>query len=167
MAAVPDNEWYTPQEIIEFARNVMGSIDLDPFSTPKANETVKAKTFYTIADNGFTKHWSGNVWLNPPFSAGMMAKVMSRLIEYEPKPAMMLCNFDPSTRWCHQAMGWFNVVGFFKSRLRFIPGAGQREAFGPKRAQALFLRGSWRQRQDFVESFARLGISIELRSIAS
>jgi hypothetical protein len=61
------NEWYTPSKYIEAARQVMGSIDLDPASCEMANRTVKAKQYYSIEDNGLSKAWHGNVWLNPPY----------------------------------------------------------------------------------------------------
>lgn len=62
-----NTEWYTPSEIVELAREVMGGIDLDPFSSSKANETVKAYQFFTEEDNAFSKEWWGNVWMNHPF----------------------------------------------------------------------------------------------------
>jgi len=54
-----ENEWYTPVQFIDAARLVMGSIDLDPASSERANETVQATTFYTKEDDGLSKTWCG------------------------------------------------------------------------------------------------------------
>jgi ParB family chromosome partitioning protein len=61
-------EWLTPTEILEAARQTLGEIDLDPASTPKANERVKAHRIYTAQDDGLQLPWRGNIWLNWPFS---------------------------------------------------------------------------------------------------
>lgn len=61
------NEWYTPAKYIEAAREVMGSIDLDPASCELANQTVRAAHYYSKEDDGLSKAWYGNVWLNPPY----------------------------------------------------------------------------------------------------
>ena len=61
-------EWYTPSKYIELARQVLGEIDLDPASNQLAQTWVKAKTFYTAADDGLSKPWYGRMWLNPPYS---------------------------------------------------------------------------------------------------
>jgi len=61
------NEWYTPAKYIEAAREVMGSIDLDPASCELANQTIKAAQYYTKEDDGLSKEWYGNVWCNPPY----------------------------------------------------------------------------------------------------
>lgn len=74
------NEWYTPTQIIEAAREVLGGIDLDPASGKEANETVRADRFYTEQDNGLAQEWSGRVWMNPPFG-GMQVSFLSKLIE--------------------------------------------------------------------------------------
>lgn len=69
-------EWFTPPHIIEAAREVMGSIDLDPASCEAANRIVKAKLYFTEqalesawrAVSELRIVWPGNVWLNHPFS---------------------------------------------------------------------------------------------------
>ena len=48
------------------ARQVLGSIDLDPASCATANLVVKARTFYKKDDDGLVHPWKGNVFLNPP-----------------------------------------------------------------------------------------------------
>ncbi len=60
-------EYYTPVEIIEAARRVMGYIDLDPASSENANRIVKASQIFTARDSGLSRPWAGHVWLNHPF----------------------------------------------------------------------------------------------------
>jgi hypothetical protein len=63
-----DFEYYTPIEIVNAARSVMGGIDLDPASSIIANQQIKALEFYTKEQNGLDKLWFGKVWMNHPFS---------------------------------------------------------------------------------------------------
>lgn len=65
---IKDNNWFTPAKYIEAAREVMGTIDLDPASCEQANQTVKATRYYTKEENGLMQDWYGRVWLNCPFS---------------------------------------------------------------------------------------------------
>lgn len=68
-------EHYTPTHLIEPARELMGSIDLDPASNWLAQDVVKATAFYgwhlkdkaePVLLDGLGAAWSGNVFLNPP-----------------------------------------------------------------------------------------------------
>jgi ParB family chromosome partitioning protein len=66
------NEWYTPSRYIEAARDVLGSIDLDPASCATANEIVQATKYFTDADDGLHQSWRidgrpTRTWLNPPY----------------------------------------------------------------------------------------------------
>ncbi|MEH6711602.1 MAG: DNA N-6-adenine-methyltransferase [Paraglaciecola polaris] len=62
-------EIYTPGNLIELAKRVMGPIDLDPASSIVANRTVGAAKIYTKRGNGLAKPWFGNVWMNHPWGA--------------------------------------------------------------------------------------------------
>lgn len=55
------NEWYTPEKYLDLAREVLDEIDLDPASCVFANETVKARLFYSEDDDGLTKPWHYHV----------------------------------------------------------------------------------------------------------
>lgn len=70
-------EHYTPPEIVEAARATMGGIDLDPFSCPTANKTVRAHSFFSdplapgaeaLSVGGFDRDWYDRVFCNPPGS---------------------------------------------------------------------------------------------------
>ena len=62
------NEAYTPLEITESAKIVFGGeIDLDPASCAIAQESVGAKQFFAMEDDGTTQIWEcDNFFVNPP-----------------------------------------------------------------------------------------------------
>ena len=74
------DEWYTPQPILDAARAAMGSIDLDPASCLDANARVQATEFYDASDDGLTREWKGNVWVNPPFGERLTRQFHDRLL---------------------------------------------------------------------------------------
>lgn len=85
-------EYYTPIEIVDAAREVMGSIDLDPASSLEANRRIGAAKFWTKEDNGLSLPWIGTIWLNHPFSRINNPLWISRLIqEYIVKNASQAC----------------------------------------------------------------------------
>lgn len=74
-------ERYTPFEIVELARRVMGGIDLDPASCVFANKPVKATVFYGQPEDGLNQEWAGRVWTNHPSKRGQNAFWVNKLIE--------------------------------------------------------------------------------------
>lgn len=61
-------EWYTPPWCIELAREVLGTVDLDPASAALPQTWIQAKTWFSKEDDGLSREWFGNVWMNPPCS---------------------------------------------------------------------------------------------------
>lgn len=61
-------EHFTPIEVVDAARELMGGIDLDPASNKLANSYIRARRIFTEKDNGLKQRWSGHarVFLNPP-----------------------------------------------------------------------------------------------------
>src|SRR5207247_5573395 len=77
------DEWYTPSDIIECARRVLGEIDLDPASCPRANRTVKAAHYYSRQQNGLNLPWFGRVWMNPPYGGAAESFALKLIAEHQ------------------------------------------------------------------------------------
>lgn len=76
-----DTEYYTDPKFVIAARQVMGSIDLDPASSIEANEIVRATNIYTKNDDSINQVWRGNVWMNHPFSRDNNPLFINKIIE--------------------------------------------------------------------------------------
>src|ERR1700722_727581 len=73
-----ENEWFTPPDWVELARQALGVIDLDPASYRIAQQTIRASTFFTAADNWLERPWFGRVWLNPPFNRALLSPFVEK-----------------------------------------------------------------------------------------
>ena len=128
-ASSESNEWHTPPYYVAMARQVMGSIDLDPASCAEANKTVQAANFFKESRDGLVRPWygGGNVWLNPPYGRGSAAKWSSKLIEeYEKghvKQAILLVPNSTDTHWFQPL--WEYSICFVQGRIKFQAGDGQ------------------------------------------
>lgn len=125
------NEYYTPPEYVEAARDVMGGIDLDPASHEKAQDWIQAETFYTVADDGLSKPWFGRVWLNPPYGkdgSDSNQEIWSQHLigEYEAghvSQAVLLVKAALGYNW-FENLWWDWPVCFGRERLSFIRSNG-------------------------------------------
>ena len=154
-----ENEWYTPPEYIEAARNVMGSIDLDPASSEIANKTVKAKWFYTKDNNGLEKEWAGNIWMNPPYASDLIKQFTSRFIEQfnsgDIQQAIILVNNATETIWFQDLLNVASAVCFVKGRIKYLNTVGE-AANSPLQGQAFFYTG--KNIAGFLEVFSSFGV---------
>lgn len=150
-----NNEWYTPSEYIELAREVMGGIDLDPASCERANEVVQAKGYYTAETDGLAQDWFGNVWLNPPYSTELIAKFSEKLVKELPQieAAIVLVNNATETEWFCKLVGMARAVCFPNGRVKFYRPDGTTGS--PLQGQAILYYGDSPER--FIETFRSKG----------
>jgi len=150
-----DQENYTPPIYIEAARSVMGSIDCDPASNDFAQQTVKAKVFYTREDDGLTKMWGGNIFLNPPYSHPEVAQFVDKLLNEltDGKQAILLTNNNTDTNFFHKAVKVASAVCFTKGRINFYKDDGTRTS--PTNGQVFFYFGNNTRR--FIDYFSEFG----------
>ena len=153
------NEWYTPARYIEAAREVMGSIDLDPASCKEANMVIRAEKFYTKVENGFTQPWYGNVWLNPPYgklsNKSMLEAWVRRLVQCykqgDIKQAVLLATTNIEAPWF--SLLWEYPLCFVDHEIRFYHPQGIRKChlFGTTFAYL------GPHEQKFIDVFSKFG----------
>jgi len=114
-------EWYSPREWVERARTAMGSIDTDPASCKFAQRVVKAAEWYDIKRDGLSQRWTGNVWLNPPYTRGLIDQFIEKLIAERAHytQATVLVDNRSDTAWFHRLCGIANVIALPKGSIAF------------------------------------------------
>jgi len=118
-------DWGTPVHILDAARMALGGeFDLDPASNPKANERVRAAKIYTRHDDGLIWPWHAErLWLNPPFSRGLVDKFVDKLlIEWHAgnvEQACVITNNSTETRWAQMLAQAASGVCFLNGRVQF------------------------------------------------
>ena len=139
-----ENEWYTPSQYIEAAREVLGTIDLDPASSAVANERVKATSYFTKDDNGLAHEWHGNVWMNPPYAQPLIAEFCEKIAEeFESgrvASAIVLVNNATETRWFQQMEKSTSAICFPAGRIKYLDSTGH-PANTPLQGQAFLYFG--------------------------
>lgn len=154
-----NNEWYTPADYIALAREVMGDIDTDPATSAVANQTVRAKTFFTADDNGLAQEWSGRVWMNPPYAQPLISDfaeaVASKFEAGEIDQACVLVNNGTETAWFQRMVSVASAVCFPKSRIKFLDPDGNPSG-APLQGQAVIYMGG--NVESFADVFCKKGV---------
>ncbi len=147
---------YTPPEIIDLVRVVMGEIDLDPASDDIAQQWVQAGNYYTLTLDGLFHPWFGRVWLHPP-ADGKTAKWTSKLLnEYSSgrvTEAVLLVRPSAGSKWFQKLTRLFPVC-FPDERLKFLDDQAMPQP-QPKNGNAIFYLGQ--NRQQFGQVFGTIG----------
>ena len=154
-------DYYTPQWVIDAAREVMGGIDLDPASCEAANTWIMANRYYTIDQDGLSLPWYGRVWLNPPYSftngkSNQDAWSYRLATEYRSgavSEGLLLVKAALGYKWFEGL--WDNwPVCFVRERLSFVMPNGNDDGQS-KQGTAIFYMGT--NLQGFVSAFAKFG----------
>ena len=152
-----DYEWYTPPEYIHAARDVLGAIDLDPASSDRAQQAVRAARYFTKNDDGLKGAWHGRVWLNPPFAQPLISEFVAKIVAEHNAgridAAIMLTNNSTDTGWFHEALAASDAICFTRGRIKFYKDEGEKAA--PLQGQAFFYFGD--DVVGFVERFSGIG----------
>jgi phage N-6-adenine-methyltransferase len=155
-----ENEWYTPSEYVEAAREALGAIDLDPATSAIAQQTVKATRYYTAADDGLKLEWYGRVWMNPPYSRDLISKFINKLVEEymvgRTQSAILLTHNSTETTWFRTAQEACSAICFADNRIKFYNVDGEGSA--PTQGQAFFYFGPNPDR--FADVFAAVGFIV-------
>ena len=153
-----ENEWYTPAQYIESARLIMGSIDLDPASSDKANQTVQATKYYTKEHSGLEQEWAGNVWMNPPYAQPLITDFCNMLdlsvSNGGVTQAVALVNNATETGWFQTLLNSASAVCLHKARIRFIDMNGNPSG-APLQGQAIVYFGH--RAKEFKAEFEKYG----------
>lgn len=157
------DSWYTPLKYLESARKVFGGeISLDPFSSEKANEKVKAVQFYTIEDNALSIEWNTSgkktVWMNPPYGKTMSAAVNKFIEQYSKGnflEGIVLCNNATDTKWFSLLADNSSSFCFTNHRISFEQYDGKNVS-GNTRGQTFLYFG--KQSHLFKDEFSSYGL---------
>lgn len=105
-----EDEYATPPSIWRPLAEALEGFDVDPASG--AESTPIAPTRYTKEDDGLSRAWHGDVWLNPPFgdSCGTgetkrgrwLRKARNEAARDEVRSVTVLLPVDTSTGWFHE-----------------------------------------------------------------
>jgi hypothetical protein len=111
---------------------------------------VKAKDFYSEDDDGLSKAWYGNVFINPPYQQPQMGQFADKLIAElkNIKSAIMLVNNNTDTAWFHKLASEAAAFCFTKGRIHFY--TVDNPATQPTNGQVYFYFG------DSVELFTEV-----------
>lgn len=125
-SARPKTEtWFSPPAIIE-ALGGSDSFDLDPCSHAD-RPWATAREHYVQEDDGLTLPWFGRVWLNPPYSIGLITRFLGRMAEHDRGVALIFARTetDPFHRF---VWGAASGLLFLRGRLTFHRADGSRAA---------------------------------------
>ena len=118
-----DQEWYTPQHILDRVYAVIGQPDIDPCCNRYGPPNVAAKYYCRLPErDGLTEPWHGNVFLNPPYGREIGKWIDKACAEYLAGNTHTMIALVPvkcDTQWWAEMMGTAVCWCAIRGRLNF------------------------------------------------
>jgi hypothetical protein len=156
--------WFTPSVYTDMAREVMGEIDLDPFSSAAANTHIKAKRYFDPDADAFKQSWfqdQGRVFMNPPYGRKLIDAAIDIFLAHwsseSVSQAVVLVNNATETRWFQALLRTAAAVCFPDRRIAFENDDGKNISSNT-RGQAFFYFGH--KVEQFYQVFGRIGVVV-------
>lgn len=151
MLTSDSDDWHTPPGIVtRVLQTFDGRIDLDPCSN-LGQPNVPAAEHYTLEDDGLSKVWAGQVYMNPPYGdalAKWIEKLVQSFVDGEIDSAIALVPARTDTRWFRTLRIYPRC--FIFGRLKFS-GSGNSAPFP---SMAVYLGPDERK---FIDAFSPIG----------
>lgn len=109
-------EWSTPQKLFDDLNNSY-HFTLDPCAT---HTNAKCKRYFTEAEDGLSRPWTGRVFMNPPYGREIAKWVKKAYEESQSNAELVVCLLPArtDTRWWHNYC-LKGEIQFVKGRLKF------------------------------------------------
>ena len=113
------DKWATPWVVVWDLEARFGRFDLDPCAE---EHTAKARSFYTADEDGLSKPWFGNVFVNPPYSdpRPWCERALRATSTSEARQVVMLLPAATDTAWFHEVVLPTAELHFLRRRVKFI-----------------------------------------------
>jgi|SRR6185312_14472580 len=109
------DDWATPQDLFD-ELNIEFSFDIDVCALPTS---AKCKRFFSPQDDGLSKAWTGNCWMNPPYG-DVIGDWVAKAKKSAEAGACVVClvpaRVDTNWWWDNCRFG---EIRFLRGRLKF------------------------------------------------
>ena len=151
MNGIYSSKWTTPDIIISRVVRLFGIIDLDPCSDE--DRTIPAKIHYTKGDDGLSKEWHGNIYMNPPYGREIGKWITHLCIQFNMGntiEAIALVPARTDTKWWNQLS--IHTVCFITGRITF-----SNKNHAPFPSAVIFITRDLKRIKLFANIFSEIG----------
>jgi len=156
--------WFTPEKYTKMVREVLGEIDLDPFSSAAGNKYIQANRYITVEQDALEQVWfenKGSVFMNPPYGRGLVNRAVTTFIRYWKEKniteSIVLVNNATETLWFQSALKASSAICLPSGRIAFENNDGKHVSSNT-RGQVFLYFGE--NRAHFKDVFNRIGVCL-------